>query len=776
LVDGLDEVLEATRRTEVLRAVAALTRAGRGAEYRVVLTTRPLRGGELAGALARTGWAAERYLLLPFDKDNVRELARRWFTALGVADPGRATGLFAATLERRGLLELARTPLMAAMLCQLYADQLSAAAPDQDLPGSRGEIYRLYYQRLINRLYAPGPSGAFRQEALARFGPDAAAGAVAAVQGLPTALGQLAVQRRAGNRDSTLRVVLADPGMRRPGDLEPEEWREFAASVLRRSGLLDFRGGDFTFLHQTLLDFLAARAALDRAGALAAMLAVVPPPQSRSPAAGSRRRRTTERARSNRWRPPVEDASYLGFLLDPGAHDDPLASRFDLDGALLELAEHGGLAGCQFLTAQIALHTALPDAVRQRTQQELAELGKQAGTGSDQRRALRTLAVIDREQALAIAVAKAPHQVGYRTDFEIFLLIASLNRQQAVALLAALVTTASSRRYPEGVIRGAEILTALDPPVGMPVLRTLATRVSKQEREAAQRAAYRSGGGEKLREVLRAQRETPRDEARVAAAEALARADRQEGIAALARLAGDGEADSVARVRAAAAVVRYGDGHGAGLLRGAVRDTLVQALDANASYAEVRKDLSRRLAGSRKDHRSRLRAEAATAIRIHRDTDAAAAAGLLAEQSATQKSRSGRAWLATLATDTTAAERTEPARTLTSDQLFSRFTELRASLSRPPGIDAALILPDPARSLPSELSSDLSDPAAADFLARYATDHAEIPDRWGDRHQPLAIAQLLRLRDPRAENLLSAFLADDSTRSTDALTAISGLR
>lgn len=764
LVDGLDEVLDSYWRGEVLRTVATLTGPGRGAEYRIVLTTRPLYAGELAGALARTGWPAERYTLLPFEPADVTQLARRWFTALEHADPRQDADRFTAALERRGLQELARTPLLASMLCQLYA-----GAPDQDLPAGRGEIYRLYYQRLINRLYAPGPSGAFAQEALARYGPAAAAGALQAVQGLRTALGRLALQRRAGNRAATLQILLADPAMRRPGALTPEQWSEFVASVLRRSGLLDFRGGDFVFLHQTLLDFLAARAAPDRAGTLTAMLTVAPLRE---------RRRKTDVGRS-RWKPPQEDASYLGFLLDPDAHDDPLEGQSDLDGALTRLAEQGGLEGCRFLTAQIALHTALPEIVKQRTIQELANIATHGYLDSYRLRALRILATIDREQALDLAIAKAPRELDYGTDFEIFLLIASLDRPRAVALLTPLVTAPARWSNYEGHIRGAEILARLDPSIGLPALRTLATRISRSEKKAAQRAAHQAGGEEKLMEVLRAQREVPRDKDRIAAAEALARIDRREGVAALSRLAEDSEMGTVERAHAVAALTSHGDERGAALLPEIVRGALSQALAADDSYARERTFFPRRLTGSRKEHRAWLRTNAEAALRIHHDIDAAAAESLLAEHTAAQTSRANRAWLAALTADTSAANETpSEGRTMADHHMFMRFVELQLSLSRPPEVTAVLPSPNHGDALPSELSVALSDPAAADFLADYAADTTSTrpSDRWGERNRAFAIAQLLRLRDPRAESLLSELLADHSAREAYGFTAISGLR
>jgi hypothetical protein len=61
-------------------------------------------------------------------------------------DPGRAARDFIAELQRRSLGDLARTPLMATMLCQLYTDR-----PGQPLPESRGEIYRAFTDLLYER-------------------------------------------------------------------------------------------------------------------------------------------------------------------------------------------------------------------------------------------------------------------------------------------------------------------------------------------------------------------------------------------------------------------------------------------------------------------------------------------------------------------------------------------------------------------------------------------------------------------------------------------------
>jgi hypothetical protein len=132
LVDGVDEITHAAARREVLAAIEAVASARQQATYRFAIASRELPAGELTFQT----WRPLRFTIEPFTPDHLAEFAQAWFIAMGDADPDALSRDFLAEVERVKLRELARTPLMAAILCQLFAQ-----SPDSKLPARRPQLY-----------------------------------------------------------------------------------------------------------------------------------------------------------------------------------------------------------------------------------------------------------------------------------------------------------------------------------------------------------------------------------------------------------------------------------------------------------------------------------------------------------------------------------------------------------------------------------------------------------------------------------------------------------
>lgn len=130
-----------------------------------------------------------------------RLFARSWFQALRLPEVDEVTRRFIRSLERAGISDLARMPLVATMLCQLYA-----ARPDEPLPGSRGQLYRKFVELLHERQHTAGLTGIRHQTraALERYGEGAVARAHDVLDRLPDLLGQLAVKRSTADDQSAL--------------------------------------------------------------------------------------------------------------------------------------------------------------------------------------------------------------------------------------------------------------------------------------------------------------------------------------------------------------------------------------------------------------------------------------------------------------------------------------------------------------------------------------------------------------------------------------------
>ncbi|WP_327332450.1 trypsin-like peptidase domain-containing protein [Streptomyces anulatus] len=254
LIDGLDELLATGQRQAVLAKLAAIRAADpNAATYRCVLATRPVPELALPGS---PHWQAEPFDLLPFDARQLREFAARWMTALGVPDAEGVAERFVVQFGERHREALVRVPLMATMLCQLYADR-----PKLSLPTARHEVYQAFVDLLESRQYSDAATGIVAQlrRAAAKFGSDA----VKAAETLPAQMvnlaGQVAAAWLAGEPSSAVDLVAIRTKEQRPRGLPAQAWRGILAETLRRSGLFTERAGDLVFIHQTLLEFLAAR-------------------------------------------------------------------------------------------------------------------------------------------------------------------------------------------------------------------------------------------------------------------------------------------------------------------------------------------------------------------------------------------------------------------------------------------------------------------------------------------------------------------------------------
>ncbi|WP_405655997.1 trypsin-like peptidase domain-containing protein [Streptomyces sp. RK9] len=345
LVDGLDEIADVGVRRTVLRGLAALGEGGPAGPFRFVVATRPLADEELESFTLH-------YVLKPFQDHDVRELALVWFRYLGLPDPQGAADRFLAVLARADLAEMASSPLMATMLCRLYA-----AGPDGTLPSSRGAVYRSYIDLLDS---GRSPAGLVRvrtqtRAALQGRGDQALKAVERTLDHLPALIAQVADVLHGDNRLSAVDVLETLPAVERPCAVPPREWRAFLEAALRGSGLLTAGAGRLEFWHQTLLEFLAAQHALADAHALGPALKRVfefdvPEGQSWRVEYGIRI--------------PSEYLSYIAFLLDAASESGDQRATRQISVRLRRLVDGGyPLRACKFIAQLARFGAALPPQV-----------------------------------------------------------------------------------------------------------------------------------------------------------------------------------------------------------------------------------------------------------------------------------------------------------------------------------------------------------------------------------------------------------------------------
>ncbi|WP_314250057.1 NACHT domain-containing protein [Streptomyces kutzneri] len=348
LVDGLDEIPRAETRQTLLHNLAVHAQGPDADLYRFVVATRPLPQGELD----RLGSHVPRFDLLPFRREELSQVAHSWFTALSVPDPAELTKLFVTELSaREQLTELARTPLIAGLLCQLYAHH-------RKMPRARGGIYDEYAGLLL-----------LQQERRAQDAPDAPGiGALA----LDIA-GHIAARRLAPQDEQDADAPLTDLLRSWPGAWPEGMTRK---ETVLRSGMLTQRAGELEFLHQTFLEYCAARHATRTPEACTESTARLfddkwarhwpwkPVPDVTFFGCGQRF-----------WTPPGEkEASYTGFVLDRLLADPDRTAQ--VQKKLLRLSGRRNLAGCRFLAEQKRLGTGLPEPVVRAAATSLTSLAR----------------------------------------------------------------------------------------------------------------------------------------------------------------------------------------------------------------------------------------------------------------------------------------------------------------------------------------------------------------------------------------------------------------
>jgi hypothetical protein len=356
LIDGLDEIPNRDLRHDVIRKLTgAMSGPGRSL-YRFIVTTRRLPDRELPSG---GEWAVRPYELQPFAVSQLPGFARAWFTELGLRHPDQVTDNFIRKLRSGGLTELAQSPLIATLLCQLHAN--NPAAPP---PRGRTEIYDNWVGLLVGTRLLGKPSADPGEPSIDRDGEPSAGGLRAQLEAVLYRYGaegaaaflvtrviplvcQLAAARMDGDTDPSADLLAVWTSDDCPANVPWMEWRSLLAELLRRSGLLRERAGDLVFVHRTITEYLAALHTVSDA--------------ERSREVFRRCFGTWTSAApgtaAETWVRPEGDLSFERFVIAEwtGRPEDrdrpfrpprPVPAPSELPGALLRLAEHGGINGC----------------------------------------------------------------------------------------------------------------------------------------------------------------------------------------------------------------------------------------------------------------------------------------------------------------------------------------------------------------------------------------------------------------------------------------------
>ncbi len=258
LFDGLDEVADPGRRSDVSRAVQAFVARYPGNRYTV--TSRP------AGytGLARFGADFQRCDVRPFSDNDIREFVASWYLTVETSaedNPAtrqkadeNAADLLQCIRENERIRRLVSTPLLLTVVALVHQNRTA-------LPHRRAELYDECTQMLLG-FWDEQKSGAAARELARRGGLDRYEKRAILE---PVAL-HLHEQHKAREVEGyDLRNWLEEE-FTAVGDPHPTERAKLFLQVIQeRSGLLIESASDtYRFSHFTFQEYLAARAVADR--------------------------------------------------------------------------------------------------------------------------------------------------------------------------------------------------------------------------------------------------------------------------------------------------------------------------------------------------------------------------------------------------------------------------------------------------------------------------------------------------------------------------------
>jgi Trypsin-like peptidase domain/NACHT domain len=249
LIDGFEEILTPELRH---RAIDAFAYWNSRPHLKLLVTSRPLDNNEFEPFSKKGVFPS---YLAPFDLERVRRFTLAWLTRLSAegdsADAAQRARSLVDRIEHGQIGELARNPLVTAMLCILHA-----ADSNRELPESRYELYDMFASAQLDRQLAE--LGALpRLSSISGRYPGGHLAAERLLDGIPELLTAFALRRHHANEPTGGLAAFAQSWTAelRPRSFPASRWTVLVMDVLRQSGLVI---GD-RFWHQTFADFLAAR-------------------------------------------------------------------------------------------------------------------------------------------------------------------------------------------------------------------------------------------------------------------------------------------------------------------------------------------------------------------------------------------------------------------------------------------------------------------------------------------------------------------------------------
>lgn len=248
LLDGVDEILDREDRRSALQTVAYWWAKP---QYRFLVTSRRLPRAEFQ-PLDEVG--APFFEIQRFNDDEVPGFARRWFEGLGEFDVPDLVKDLMSQLAQSGLMQLARNPLIATIMCVTFAND-----PQHILARSRAALYDEFVSLLMDKAISKLNELDSLQKRLKPYGV-AAQDAVDRILSKSRPLMEALADRRlvTSAKETFIDYAASLPESACPENVPVLVWRGVLEEVIRQSGVILDRDNDFVFIHPTVMEYLAA--------------------------------------------------------------------------------------------------------------------------------------------------------------------------------------------------------------------------------------------------------------------------------------------------------------------------------------------------------------------------------------------------------------------------------------------------------------------------------------------------------------------------------------
>jgi hypothetical protein len=248
LADGVDEILDIEQRKKVFNSVVRWSGDPR---YHFLLASRTLPEAEFRWLEGADVKHFEIQLLT--ERESII-LALRWFIAHGMPEAEAQVERFKAMLRRGRLAQLARNPLIATAICVSLADNQKP-----EFPLSRTDLYEHLVDSLIRKPIASSSVRDRLHSLTPGYADEPRLAIDQVLRDLRPLTEFLAECRRFEIAHRLLLSYAQDyPSCILPAHLDESVWRDILTEILRRDGCLVQQGKDFTFIHNTVMEYLAA--------------------------------------------------------------------------------------------------------------------------------------------------------------------------------------------------------------------------------------------------------------------------------------------------------------------------------------------------------------------------------------------------------------------------------------------------------------------------------------------------------------------------------------